>query len=483
MKKIFFSSILFVSLGAHAQIDTTEVDTSQIKTFELPDSTGPGTPDGHLISKEIGPGGGTIASEDRRIELIFPEGALTDKAHISIQPVTNMLNGSGKAYQFEPSGIQFKKPVKIIFHYTDEEAETCPPDLKSFALQDHSGKWTFFEYNNWDSTEKSLTGFIHHFSALVADQNDVLLQPNDENVHVSKKTPIWILHRTRFTYTNGRATGNQDAEFIDEGEKGMGVFVNGKPGGNSSVGTAKIIKIHPGWTWLRYYAPEYLSAIRKGPIEIKLAFKYYSRMKKKVAWGRSKCYINIYDEYKISIVKIGKSILDCDATLEDASDFTVKFYSNKKPEINDVINSEPSIRDQADCKKESRGGRSVHFTLTYDPAGCQGPVHIFKERLMGYGLSGSEPEPPDVTIEFVPTMVKIMNGTIHYDIVAGVSTNKHYFNRQMKIPAQQPPDENADANDLNVGNTIKFTANRKHQAYDRPGEDVEHSFRLIVHPM
>ena len=56
--------------------------------------------------------------------------------------MTNLVpNGAGKAYQFEPSGIQFKKPVQIIFHYNDDEATTCPADLMCFALQDHTGKW------------------------------------------------------------------------------------------------------------------------------------------------------------------------------------------------------------------------------------------------------------------------------------------------------------------------------------------------------
>src|SRR5438045_2117146 len=120
MKKIFTSALLFLSLYLPAQNDS-----SSIHIIEPSDSTAIASPEGKLVSKVIGTAGGRIVSDDGRVELIFPANALTANTSISIQPTTNPApNGSGKAYSFEPSGIQFKKPVQIIFHYTDEEAET-----------------------------------------------------------------------------------------------------------------------------------------------------------------------------------------------------------------------------------------------------------------------------------------------------------------------------------------------------------------------
>ncbi len=156
MKKKLLPLVLLISLDTQAQTDTTKIvwnttvvqgDTSKIKFVDPPDSTGSGTPDGKLVSKEIGAAGGSIASEDGRVELIFPGEALTANTNISIQPITNKRNASGKASQLEPSDTQFKIPVKIIFNYTDDEAETCPQDLKGFALQNHKGKWSRFEYD------------------------------------------------------------------------------------------------------------------------------------------------------------------------------------------------------------------------------------------------------------------------------------------------------------------------------------------------
>lgn len=159
-KKLFWFNLLFVCITALSQSDS-----AQIQFIEPTDSTATGKPDGKLTTEEIGPAGGRIVSDDGRVELIFPAGALTATTTISIQPTTNPLsNGAGRAYWFEPSGIQFKKPVQFLFRYTDEEAETCPPDLMAMALQDKKGKWSYINYEDWDSVGKMLKGYIHHFT-------------------------------------------------------------------------------------------------------------------------------------------------------------------------------------------------------------------------------------------------------------------------------------------------------------------------------
>ena len=107
MKKILSAYLIFLSICTNAQIDTP-----QRRLNEPPDSTAFGIPNGNVSKKEIGQAGGTIISDDGKVELIFPAAALTGNTNISIQPTTNPLPyGAGKAYQFEPSGIQFKKPV------------------------------------------------------------------------------------------------------------------------------------------------------------------------------------------------------------------------------------------------------------------------------------------------------------------------------------------------------------------------------------
>jgi len=376
MKKILLGILLHATVVIHAQIDT-----SSVQFAKYPDSTGFGTPLGQLISKEIGTAGGKIASQDGRVELIFPAGALTKNTPISIQPVTNMRNSSGRAYQLEPSGTRFAKPVKIIFHYTEEEAETCSPDLKSFVLQDHKGKWTSFEYTAWDSTAKTLSGFIHHFSVLVTDENDVMLSPSDSTVAVNDYTLIFILNMN-LVETGVLAGANDFAEFAG---RRFGVFVNGDPGGNPSVGTISlsgrdsIIPIS-----VRYHAPDILP--KQNPVEIKLAFRYYSRKTQKIEWGKAKCTLTVYDRYKILLTHQFTGRGGVGSKLIDSASCIANVYPDRV-ELTDIKNYEPIVI------KEGRQGSVKEKIIT---TGASGTIHLTR-MVRNYALS--KDYPPEVYFE------------------------------------------------------------------------------------
>lgn len=74
MKKIILPCLLLLSITVNAQ-----TDTPGIENIPFSDSTAIGTPDGKLTSKEIGVNGGTVISDDGRVQLIFPAGALVKK--------------------------------------------------------------------------------------------------------------------------------------------------------------------------------------------------------------------------------------------------------------------------------------------------------------------------------------------------------------------------------------------------------------------
>ena len=110
-----------------------------VKILRLDSTTAFGRAEGEETSKEIGKDGGSLATKDGIVELIFPEGALSKKKKISIQPIINhAINGRGKAYRFEPSGLQFDKPVTIVFHYSEDEIAGPYPNCK--GLQDRMKK-------------------------------------------------------------------------------------------------------------------------------------------------------------------------------------------------------------------------------------------------------------------------------------------------------------------------------------------------------
>ena len=105
------------SMFANAQIDSTKAltDTSQIKFIEPPDSTGFGIPDGKLMSKEIGPAGGTIVSDDGRIELIFPPGALTENTATVSNRLLTCRPTVQAAYRCEPQVSSSKSQYNLFF--------------------------------------------------------------------------------------------------------------------------------------------------------------------------------------------------------------------------------------------------------------------------------------------------------------------------------------------------------------------------------
>jgi hypothetical protein len=453
MKKMLILSLLFFSLGIHAQTDSTNAltDTSQIKFIEPPDSTGFGTPYGQLVSKEIGPTGGTIISEDGKVELIFPAEALTANTNISIQPITNLApNGAGKAYQFEPSGIQFKKPVQIIFHYSDEEAETCPPDLMAFAIQDHKGKWSFFDYEDWDSIGKALKGVIQHFSGL-SNVNKLQLTVDKKSIKVNGRTSIEIVDISQ-------KWGKEVAGTSYEGQYVLGRvginnpilwYVNGIENGNSSIGsvvpyTDPTSDAKAKLLFAIFTAPQYLP--KQNPAFIRADVYVFSGKKKVFYRARSlRCKVEIYDEYVIDIDVRGPSILDCKAKLRDAAVLHVKLYP-KKIEFVDIQNYPVVLTDQATCDP-----------LKYDPTDCVGPVHVRKDKLKSYQIKNY---PPEVTIEFSEFIVTIMK------------SNGKFRGEINKFPTSEVS--------VNVGNLIRFIADHSLKIQEVTFGSGEDSYTVTI---
>lgn len=190
MKKTIALSFCFtiLSITASGQADTAFI----VKKFFLDSTTSRGEPVGDPETKEISKDGGTIISSDGRLELIFPEGALKKKKKITIQPVTNhVANGRGNAYRMEPSGLQFDKPVSLIFHYSEDEMAGTLPELKGIASQDKNGKWEALQEIETDTTARTITSQIFHFSSY-STFDKIVLRPSNARVKVEKNLPMEI---------------------------------------------------------------------------------------------------------------------------------------------------------------------------------------------------------------------------------------------------------------------------------------------------
>lgn len=193
MKKIlliklpaFFLFFLYLHLTTIAQSNNLPV-----KYIRMDSVTAKGKAIGEEVSQEIGKEGGTIFSEDG-IELIFPGDALSKKKKIKIQPVTNLAaNGRGNAYQLEPSGIKFQKPVTLIFHYSENDLTGTSAEFKGIAWQDENGKWEAMPEVSIDTVTKTITTQINHFSSY-ASFDKIVLRPQQARVKVEKSIQMEI---------------------------------------------------------------------------------------------------------------------------------------------------------------------------------------------------------------------------------------------------------------------------------------------------
>ncbi|WP_207421344.1 hypothetical protein [Desertivirga brevis] len=116
-------------------------------------------------SKNIGAQGGTLSSTDGTIIVEIPNGALEANQEVSIVPITNTNPlGIKKGYRLEPHGVEFKKPVKVTFSYTDEDIESTLPEFLGIAYQDKKGVWRAIGGTQLDKTNKKISVNTTHFS-------------------------------------------------------------------------------------------------------------------------------------------------------------------------------------------------------------------------------------------------------------------------------------------------------------------------------
>jgi hypothetical protein len=225
MKKIIVFISLFVSVTAGAQNNAVENTTAK------PIITESGKPVGEKAEMKIGKEGGSFTSSDGKIRLKVPEGAVSKNTTFSIQPATNLLpNGNGKTYRIEPSGINFQKPLQIIFYYADD-VEKNTGSLLGVAMQDEKGKWFSVNKAVNDTISKTLAASINHFSSYTYYLQSHL-SPKSARVKVNESLRIKILRLVPLE--------SDDDLLAPLGETEINVpdvwSVNGIPRGNSAVG-------------------------------------------------------------------------------------------------------------------------------------------------------------------------------------------------------------------------------------------------------
>lgn len=374
--KISGCIIIFLWISISASAQNIAVTDSIIK-FGV---TAKGKPAGEKAENKIGKDGGSITSSDGKIKLIFPEGALSKKTTISIQPTTNFApNGNGKAYQMEPSGIIFNRPVQLIFSYNETETEGNSPILLGMAMQDETGKWASLKKVLLDSVSKTLTVNIEHFSAYV-NFSLAKIYPSSAKVKVNGSLRLNIIAFEPLE-------ADDELTLLTPTQQILKWSVNAIDKGNSTVG---LISASQNPTAI-YQAPAQVPV--QNPVAVSVEGIYSKKNLNKYVI-RLLSNITIYgDAWEVkmkSVIKSGgKGVWGGIRTTTDDGSFTVSL-DKKEPAVTNIINNLEKMKD--DCKN-----------ILLNPTTCTGLLHVAGIKQIKITPANPPGEPyPIVEISFVP---------------------------------------------------------------------------------
>lgn len=151
----------------------------------------------HGQQKKMGPEGGSLSSEDGRLQIIIPAGALKESQEIGIQPISNANPaGNGLAYRLSPHGKKFAKPVTIRISYQRNDGSTGHPDLQGIAYQGEDGVWMSVGGGRMDTLKKTISIETTHFSDW-SQFESMRLEPANPIVGVGETAQLKLIQYLR----------------------------------------------------------------------------------------------------------------------------------------------------------------------------------------------------------------------------------------------------------------------------------------------
>ncbi|OQP52566.1 hypothetical protein A4H97_24905 [Niastella yeongjuensis] len=163
MKKTFLFGFLAAVCFSACKKGQDGIDSNNSKEEGL--VTVVGLPAGTPVSKFIGSSGGSISSIDGRLTIEVPAGAFTTDQQITVQPISNNgPHGVNNAYRITPHNVQFTKPVKITFSYSENDVSNSAPGFLGISYQDEQGIWQAKRATTVDTTTKTISTLTRHFS-------------------------------------------------------------------------------------------------------------------------------------------------------------------------------------------------------------------------------------------------------------------------------------------------------------------------------
>jgi hypothetical protein len=111
----------------------------------------------------VGPRGGVVFSDDGRVTLEVPEGALADDVDISIHRVDDGPEGAvGPTYEIHPLGTTFSAPATLV--YDVSEGMDAPMDHLTVVTESASG-WSELSDLDADVDDQVIYASVLYLSA------------------------------------------------------------------------------------------------------------------------------------------------------------------------------------------------------------------------------------------------------------------------------------------------------------------------------
>lgn len=168
--KTFLFRFLFVSCLTFFAFSCKKTITEH-QDNNLPVPVDRGEAVGALVSKIIGPEGGSFQSIDGNIRIEIPSGTVSSPTTFTLQPVSKTLPAAtGTAYRLGPENMNFQNDIKISIRYTSDDLVGTNENDLYLAYQDKDGYWHRAIQTNIDKVNHSLEVKTRHFSDWVVER-------------------------------------------------------------------------------------------------------------------------------------------------------------------------------------------------------------------------------------------------------------------------------------------------------------------------
>jgi hypothetical protein len=114
---------------------------------------------------QIGRDGGVVVSDDGRMSLEIPAGALDENVEITIEAVAGPDGSASDLYVMEPMGLVFERPVVVSFDYDDEMLGDAQADDLTMVAQ-READWAYLGDQRVDDEDQTVSASLMALSAI-----------------------------------------------------------------------------------------------------------------------------------------------------------------------------------------------------------------------------------------------------------------------------------------------------------------------------